>query len=688
MISIGFIIGKKLDEINYKDYSKRELDYLPDKYTVSVKTAQDGYIIPIDAALGWYIKEKYNVNVNLIKPSEISEQILLKNNVNYIIGFELTDLLSEIGMGKGNKERYNMIQKIFKNSRKYNIHPSWPAQNFINQKGKYLRHLEKAGIPIAPTYLVKTRNHFTLKSIRKIITNLRNKGWNSFVVKPEGAAGSFGFIKLSINDAPAKLQGHLNRFKKLFKTFILQETMKGFSEFVEIRTFWYGEKFAYAIGTKDSSIGAEKVIKVPSNSLEVCKKLSSDIFKAIPQLKDSVIVRMDFGCCRGNTLDNNLYFLNEVELEGANWYPNYTPYPIIEEASKLFVKETERLTGRKIDKIAPISRLKKIAKNKKMPLYTRMDKEQLVSAASDNEFSIGWRWNYIKKVLVKKKEAREVMNMLLSPVRDLRKYPTVMKFLEKNKVYITLTTSPIRLSKLTAALATIDFTNLEKIFIILPQQYGRDKAKYSERDIENISKFPKVQVIRRAKDYGPISKMLPALRRIRNKKSIMISMDDDIAYPMGMVNEMIYQKVMKYPNGVLHTSPGMEIRKDMDDFSKLWPGKRPRTPFTDLVEGWSAIAYSPGLTDTKLMEKFSKLSKSCYLSDDLVISYVLAARGIPKVSIYNDYIYSPSPYEYGTGDDALHKGDGGTEAHSNEYNYQKYEICLKDISKYCQKNKC
>ena len=182
--------------------------------------------------------------------------------------------------------------------------------------------------------------------------------------------------------------------------------------------------------------------------------------------------------------------------------------------------------------------------------------------------------------------------------------------------------------------------------------------------------------------------MLPALRRIRNKKSIMISMDDDIAYPMGMVNEMIYQKVMKYANGVLHTSPGMEIRKDMDDFSKLWPGKRPRTPFTDLVEGWSAIAYSPGLTDTKLMEKFSKLSKSCYLSDDLVISYVLAARGIPKVSIYNDYIYSPSPYEYGTGDDALHKGDGGTEAHSNEYNYQKYEICLKDISKYCQKNKC
>ena len=41
--------------------------------------------------------------------------------------------------------------------------------------------------------------------------------------------------------------------------------------------------------------------------------------------------------------------------------------------------------------------------------------------------------------------------------------------------------------------------------------------------------------------------MLPALRRIRNKKSIVISMDDDIAYPMGMVNEMIYQKVMKYP---------------------------------------------------------------------------------------------------------------------------------------------
>ena len=118
-----------------------------------------------------------------------------------------------------------------------------------------------------------------------------------------------------------------------------------------------------------------------------------------------------------------------------------------------------------------------------------MNKKELLSAASDNEFSLGWRWKYIKKVLVKKKEAREVMEMLLSPVRDLRKYPKVMKFLEKNKVYITLTTSPIRLSKLTAALATIDSTYLDKIFIVLPQQYGRDKAKYSNKDIENISRI-------------------------------------------------------------------------------------------------------------------------------------------------------------------------------------------------------
>ena len=42
-----------------------------------------------------------------------------------------------------------------------------------------------------------------------------------------------------------------------------------------------------------------------------------------------------------------------------------------------------------------------------------MNKEQLISAASDNEFSMGWRWNYIKKVLVKKKEAKEVMEYVV-----------------------------------------------------------------------------------------------------------------------------------------------------------------------------------------------------------------------------------------------------------------------------------
>ena len=88
---------------------------------------------------------------------------------------------------------------------------------------------------------------------------------SGFVIKPEGAAGSYGFIKMSIDTKPEVLQGHLNRFMKLFKTFVFQETMRGFSKFVEIRTFWYGGKFAYAIGTTDSAIGKERVIKIGEN---------------------------------------------------------------------------------------------------------------------------------------------------------------------------------------------------------------------------------------------------------------------------------------------------------------------------------------------------------------------------------------------------------------------------------------
>lgn len=333
--------------------------------------------------------------------------------------------------------------------------------------------------------------------------------------------------------------------------------------------------------------------------------------------------------------------------------------------------------------------LKNISKQLEIPLYSHMTDEELISAIdSSNEYSIGWRWKYIKPQL-QKKEYRHAMELLIAPVRDITKYKKIKNFLKNHEVHISLTTSPLRLPKILAVLATIDSTHIKNINIVLPDKYGKNKESYKQSDIDKISKFPKVKIIRTKKDYGPITKMLPVIRQVKDPKSIIISIDDDVGYPIGMINEFIYQKVEKYPNAVVQSpDEGQDFRNDIGNFKKIFPSKtKPRKPYADLVEGWLGVAYSKKLVNDKEMEIIADLSKECLLSDDLVISYILSKHNVPVVKVDNKHLGLQLSYEYGAGADALHKGGGTGKvakvgSFSDDFNKEKYEICLYDIKRY------
>jgi hypothetical protein len=332
-----------------------------------------------------------------------------------------------------------------------------------------------------------------------------------------------------------------------------------------------------------------------------------------------------------------------------------------------------------------INKLQQLAKSKNVPLYTKMTKDELLSALSDDKYSLGWRWNYIEPNIVQS-ERKKVMKLLLSPVRNIIQYNNVKNYLDNHKVYITLTTSPLRLKRLPAVLSTLDFTYVTNIYVVLPYKYGRDKSEYNKKDISLISKFPKVKIIRTEKDYGPITKMLPTIKRVKDKKAIIISIDDDVAYPMGMINELIYQKVMNYKNAVIGTVENLDLHEYLN-LKGRWPGKIPRKPYADMIEGWTGVLYTKNLVndeEIKEMERITRLSKDCLLSDDLVISYVLSKYNVPIIRLDNKYAGFPQSYLYGTGEDALMRGGGtgkvlNVEAFSDEYNLKKYDACLNDI---------
>ena len=84
------------------------------------------------------------------------------------------------------------------------------------------------------------------------------------------------------------------------------------------------------------------------------------------------MVRIDFGCCQGNSLNKLKYFVNEVELQTAGLYSNFTKYSVVPKLAELFVKRAELLTGKKI-----LKRSKRTKKSpKKKPKKKKLSKRK------------------------------------------------------------------------------------------------------------------------------------------------------------------------------------------------------------------------------------------------------------------------------------------------------------------------
>ena len=77
--------------------------------------------------------------------------------------------------------------------------------------------------------------------------------------------------------------------------------------------------------------------------------------------------------------------------------------------------------------------------------------------------------------------------------------------------------------------------------------------------------------------------------------------------------------------------------------------------YCNILEGYKGIAYKPRLVDTKAIRRLSKISTACLLSDDFIISYVLAANKVDRIRISNFYFNKVNQFKFGFQGDALHK---------------------------------
>ena len=278
------------------------------------------------------------------------------------------------------------------------------------------------------------------------------------------------------------------------------------------------------------------------------------------------------------------------------------------------------------------------------------------------------------------KELRKIKKGFKAPVRNLEKNKKVASYIKKHGVYGSMTSSPERLRKASTVLSII-LTNpyIRKMYINLPRKY-RNRDIYKKQDIRYIKSIdPRIQINWLEEDIGPISKILPSLQNIRDKKAIVISFDDDVFYPPSLVNELIYYSI-QYPY-LIPGGAGFSFG-DMEDFIERinWPeNRKPRFPDVDVIAGRGAIAYRKEMVDLNFIKKLNKIGTVCKLSDDLTLSYSHASYGIKRKIISNRYFSGNEdvfPLEYGLGEGALHKGSGTDHVGAYDANMIKYKECL------------
>lgn len=224
---------------------------------------------------------------------------------------------------------------------------------------------------------------------------------------------------------------------------------------------------------------------------------------------------------------------------------------------------------------------------------------------------------------------------------------------EKELIIVSLSTSPKRISKTEGILKRMLEQTLvpDKIVLNLPYVFKRNNTTFVDPLPEFITKNEKIRV-NFTEDIGPITKVLPTTKLYTDPNTIIISIDDDIWYPIDMIEKLV-RIAKKYPHAVVTGSNANVGRKVVDGVT-----------YEELAEGFKGILYRQKHLSDFPIHEISNFPRPCFLGDDLILSNYLKGKKIPIISVPIEVI----PLEYGEQEDALHKSHNNPNFFGHDYN--------------------
>ena len=209
---------------------------------------------------------------------------------------------------------------------------------------------------------------------------------------------------------------------------------------------------------------------------------------------------------------------------------------------------------------------------------------------------------------------------------------------------VSLTTIPSRIGRLRPALNSLLDQSLRpaRIYLAVPTHSRREGRAYAIP--EWLRRYPLVTILAAEKDWGPATKLIPALRcHEADPDRAILAVDDDNVYPRRFI-ETFARYARELPDAALSLRgwPIPESRRWKD--SREFLGTQITSPVeTDVITGCGGILVRPRFFAPAFFDS-STAPPQAFFVDDLWISGHLARKGIRKYVIpyAEGHIYLPS----------------------------------------------